>query len=179
MFWRGGVGGTFQIVSRRQNIYFASISKCHMLGNAFLIFFGTNNVILELVNRNWTKNSTLLASWNSVFWQFWLSKKSFSGLSKLVLELFKKFFTILFDLKMTKRVPRKIVYNDDKSLSNIHFLKLLDPHSKYRFVSFQINNLPRFNSRFWNLGSKKVDAFTQLLTWIFDNLLYYWEFKFY
>ena len=34
------------------------------------------------------------------------------------------------------------------------------PHSIDRFASFHNTQLPRFNSRFWNPGTKAVDAFT-------------------
>ena len=45
-------------------------------GNDFLKFVGVNEAILELVDRK----STLFAKLTSVFWPFWGSKKSFSGL---------------------------------------------------------------------------------------------------
>ena len=49
-------------------------------GNDFLKFVGVNEAILELVDRKWTQKLTLFAKLTPVFWPFWGSKKSFSGL---------------------------------------------------------------------------------------------------
>ena len=44
------------------------------------IFFGATKANLELANRKWTQKSTLLATLKPVFWVFWGSEKSISGL---------------------------------------------------------------------------------------------------
>ena len=49
-------------------------------GNTFLKNFSASKAILELVDRKWTQKSTLLAKLTPVFWVFWGSKKSISGL---------------------------------------------------------------------------------------------------
>ena len=45
---------------------------------------------------NGTENRPFLAKLTSVFWSFWVSKKSFSGLFKVVQELFMEFLSIVF-----------------------------------------------------------------------------------
>ncbi len=66
-------------------------------------------------------------------------------------------------------ISRKVDH-DDRSLSELHYLnleRLWGPHSIDRFASFQNHKLSRFNSRYWNPGSERVDAFTQ--TWSGEN----------
>ena len=49
-------------------------------GNTLKKKNGASKAILELVERKWTQKSTLLAKLTPVFWPFWGSKKSISGL---------------------------------------------------------------------------------------------------
>ena len=67
-----------------------------MKENTFCTFFGASRAILELVDRKWTKKSTLLAKLTPVIWPFWGSKKSFSGLFQscfgVVQEVFRHYF---------------------------------------------------------------------------------------
>ena len=49
-------------------------------GNDFNFFFDAKKAIIELVGRKWTQKLTLLAKLTTLFWRFWGSKKSYSGL---------------------------------------------------------------------------------------------------
>ena len=61
-----------------------------MRGNDFNFFFSTNKAILELVDRNWSKKSTLLANLTPVIWPFEGQKSPFLDFFAVFLEFFRK-----------------------------------------------------------------------------------------
>ena len=76
-----------------------------------------------------------------------------------------------------------IVDSDNRCIHPDLFVKLdakRGPHTVDRFASYFNTQLPRFNSRFWNLGSEAVDTFT--CNWEGENnwwcppvyLIYWW-----
>ena len=94
-----------------------------------------------------------------------------------------RIFNICFELHIELHVewlPRtanqkadylsRIVDPDDWSLSKQYFQlldKLWGPHTIDRFASSYNNQVPRFNSRYWNPGTEAVNAFTE--EWSLEN----------
>ena len=69
-------------------------------GNDFNFFFTINKTKIELVNRKWTQKSTLFARLTPVFGRFGVRKSRFLDFFKVVMELFRKSWGIVFDLNM-------------------------------------------------------------------------------
>ena len=118
-------------------------------GNDFNFFFSTNKAKIELVERKWTRKSTLLVKLTSVIWPFWGSKKSFSGLFRtcfgVVQEVFghcfwpwKAYFWGYFQLERLLNDPENQNFLS-KICSFWHFWGVIFDHfggRKSRFLDF-------------------------------------------
>ena len=79
-FWlHGWTDGWMEGVPWCVKLNLKKIVSLAITGNEFYKFVSIKYGILELVHRNWTKNSTLLAKLIPVFWHFLEIKKSLSG----------------------------------------------------------------------------------------------------